>query len=117
MLDIISFSQIISLLKIPIIETVVAGAKQTPMDVVTDEDAPTDQETAEIHASLKEQKRLQLQDKEARGRQDTKDTLQDIQSCYSRLKTGNLHDIIHLRCKPDNNKYISHYYTISRRCT
>ena len=85
MLDIISFSQRLSLLNIPIIKTVVAGAKQRPMDVVTDEDAATNQETAEIHTSLKEQKRLQLQEKEPRGLQDTKDTLQDIQSRYSRF--------------------------------
>ena len=49
MLDNISFSRRISWLKIPIIKTVVAGAKRTPMDV----DAATNQETAEIHASLK----------------------------------------------------------------
>ena len=49
MLDNISFSRRISWLKIPIIKTVVAGAKQTLMDV----DAATNQETAEIHASLK----------------------------------------------------------------
>ena len=56
MVDIISFSQRISLIKIPIIKTVVAGAKQTATVVETDE--ATNQETAEIQASLKEQKRL-----------------------------------------------------------
>ena len=42
-----------------LIFTVVTGAKQTLMNRETDEDEVTDNEAAEMCASLKEQKRLQ----------------------------------------------------------
>ena len=42
---------------------VVAGAKQTLMDRETDEDEAMDHEAAEMRASLKKQKCLQLEDK------------------------------------------------------
>ena len=62
---------------------VVAGAKQTAMDVDTDEGGATDREDVEIRDSLKQQKKLHLEDKEARRGDDTKDTLQEMKRRYS----------------------------------
>ena len=58
---------------------VVAGAKQTAMDV----DTEGDREAVEIRDSLKQQKKLHLEDKEARRGDDTKDTLQEMKRRYS----------------------------------
>ena len=65
------------------VKIVVAGAKQTAMDVDTDEGGATDREAVEIRDSLKQQKKLHLEDKEARRGDDTKDTLQDMKRRYS----------------------------------
>ena len=51
------------------------------MDRKTDKDEVTDNEAAEMRASLKEQKRRQLEDKEAQD--ETNDILDDLKKCNS----------------------------------
>ena len=53
------------------------------MDVNMDEGGATDWEAVKIRDSLKQQKTLHLEDKEARLGDDTKDTLQEMTKRYS----------------------------------